>query len=504
MKIAIVHGYELTGSGSNEYTRYLARALATRGHDVHLVCRESRAAHDLVPGATIHQLPPTPVHAVFLTDKQRTGQVKAFPNLTDQELDEYHRIFMAALKEIFAKIEPDLVHANHVVWAPVACADAGYPFIVYPHGSAIEYVVRNDDRCREAAGRALRAARGLIPGSAEVRDRILDLYPDDREALLEKTEIVGVGVDTALFQPVARDERRTSLAHLAGSYGGKTKAQRTELTQLLDGDAFDAVTQYMDAYDHGAPDAELFERLDALDWDNGKFLLFVGALTAGKGLQGLLAALPAVLKEHPDTHLLVVGSGAYREVLEGLVHAIGTGNQQLFTWLSERGFDLDRSDVSGSWPDVHGDVPTHQGLGEHVHFLGRLDHDLLCRLFPCVDLAVFPSVIPEAYPLVLMEALSNGVLPVVSDFSGFSDGLATLEPLLGRELVDRMRLPVDADRVQGIAVRLLSLLGSGDLGGDLGTRLRSIAVEHFDWSVRAEQMTAVYARFLRNSRNTSV
>ena len=41
MRIALFHGYELTGSGSNEYTRYLSRALAEMGHEVHVLCRES-------------------------------------------------------------------------------------------------------------------------------------------------------------------------------------------------------------------------------------------------------------------------------------------------------------------------------------------------------------------------------------------------------------------------------------------------------------------------------
>ena len=40
MRIALFHGFELTGSGSNEYTRYLSRALALAGHEVHVLCRE--------------------------------------------------------------------------------------------------------------------------------------------------------------------------------------------------------------------------------------------------------------------------------------------------------------------------------------------------------------------------------------------------------------------------------------------------------------------------------
>ncbi len=40
MKLALYHGYELSGSGSNEYTRYLARALAEQGHEVVVIARE--------------------------------------------------------------------------------------------------------------------------------------------------------------------------------------------------------------------------------------------------------------------------------------------------------------------------------------------------------------------------------------------------------------------------------------------------------------------------------
>ncbi|MBT8351996.1 MAG: glycosyltransferase [Deltaproteobacteria bacterium] len=44
MKIGIFHGYELSGSGSNQATQYLARALARAGHEVHVLCREPHAA----------------------------------------------------------------------------------------------------------------------------------------------------------------------------------------------------------------------------------------------------------------------------------------------------------------------------------------------------------------------------------------------------------------------------------------------------------------------------
>ena len=195
-------------------------------------------------------------------------------------------------------------------------------------------------------------------------------------------------------------------------------------------------------------------------------------------------------------HLVVVGSGAYREVLESLVHALARGDQPLFDYLVQHGFDLDRSELTGGWDGLGGPVPHCPGLGDRVHFLGRLPHALLRFVAPCADLAVFPSVVPEAYPLVLMESLSNGVLPLVSDFSGFADGLDQLASLIGDDLVDRLRLPYGtSERRRGIASRVSSNLDDPPDETTL-RRLRGVAVEHFDWDVRAREMAAAYRRFV--------
>ncbi|MEN8149619.1 MAG: glycosyltransferase, partial [Planctomycetota bacterium] len=198
----------------------------------------------------------------------------------------------------------------------------------------------------------------------------------------------------------------------------------------------------------------------------------------------------------------IVGSGAYREVLEGLVHAIASGNEALLDALVAKGNDLDDTHLEGPWEAVAaylsapGNRRTVLSAGrrfaEHVHFTGRMSHDLLCHLFPCADVAVFPSVIPEAYPLVLMESLSNGVLPAASDFSGFAEGLDHLVPELGRELVQSMRLPIDpATCVAGMVERLSSLLAQ-PRDDARKARLRDIAVRRYDWKIRAREMAAAY------------
>ncbi len=524
MRIGILHGYELTGSGSNEYNRYLSRALADAGHEVHLFCREPRPAtidhaskaiawgfdgesellFERETGAecVLHVLPHASVRPVFLTDKQRPGNVQSFCDLSDAELHEYHTQTVAVLRHVLALHPVDVLHANHLVWQPQVAAevaaDLGMPFVVFPHGSAIEYTVREDPRYLAAAREALLACDGLVSGSREVLRRILDLYPEHADVLRAKSEIVGVGVDTSLFEPVERERRAVSIAQLDGDWRGKSAAQRAALAERLSAGDFEAVCDYRDAYEHGQPDADLLARLEDLPWQDGKVLLFVGALTAGKGLQSLIAALPAVLEPHPTAHLVVVGSGAYREVLEGLVHAITTADEALFGWLVQRGFDLDRSNLSGAWQDVGTAMPRRCDLAGHVHFVGRLQHEQLRFLFPCADLAVFPSIVPEAYPLVLMEALSNGVFPVVSDFSGFRDGLDALEQLVGKDVVEPMRLPVGPARTAGIASRLNALLSGRPADQP---RLREIATRHYDWSVRARELVVAWEAILERTHD---
>jgi len=128
--------------------------------------------------------------------------------------------------------------------------------------------------------------------------------------------------------------------------------------------------------------------------------------------------------------------------------------------------------------------------------LGRIGHDLLCHLFPCADVAIFPSVVPEAYPLVLMESLSNGVLPVVSYFSGFADAIDDLIPHLGIEWVERMKIPVDdQNRIPGLIKNLPAVMSDPGLS-IISPKLRKIAVENFDWNIRAQQMILAYSRFI--------
>ncbi len=537
MKIGLFHGYNLGGSGSNEYTRYLAKALLAEGAEVHLICRETDAEslgfidvayryntngqpetlfqNTSQPLCTLHELPNASVQPVYVTDKQRAGVVKSFTNLTDEELAEYHQVSETALNEILRNHKLDILHCNHVTYQPQiaeeVCKQTKTPFIIYPHGSAIEYTVKTDERYFNKVHESLVKADGLIIGNNEVKQRIVTLYPDLEESIHAKSRIVGVGVDTALFTSCADEKRQQSLNSLIdlSPGGGKTSQLTRELEQRLDAGDMQAVTQYKDSYVQKFADEDISAKLEKINLDS-PVLLFVGALTAGKGLQGLLCAMCSALRQQPDLQLVIVGAGAYRETLEGLVHLLSSKNLPLLKTIASQGFDLDFSDKTGAWEDVeyylenHADDLLDQAhrLQDQVHFVGRLNHDELKYLFPVVDLAVFPSVVPEAYPLVLMESLSNGVLPMVSYFSGFTDGIDELADVIPAELLSLMRIPMDNElRIVTMADNLNRILSSESFK-DVRPTLREVACARYDWSLRARQMIEAYTAFIENHKST--
>src|SRR4029078_9219083 len=86
MRILIFHGYLLRGTGSNIYNANLARALARMGHEVHLLCqdREAKIEGGEIHVPDIHRLLP-----VYVKDPYEGFEVKAFPEMTEAELDRY-------------------------------------------------------------------------------------------------------------------------------------------------------------------------------------------------------------------------------------------------------------------------------------------------------------------------------------------------------------------------------------------------------------------------------
>src|SRR6266576_6234219 len=131
MRVLVFHGYLLHGTGSNVYNASLAQALARQGHEVHLLCQDRHAAEldwvDAVgdweggelhvrelreaghPGSVTTYTPDIGgLLPVFVPDRYEGFEVKAFPDLTDEELDRYLETNVAAVQEVVEAVgKPD-------------------------------------------------------------------------------------------------------------------------------------------------------------------------------------------------------------------------------------------------------------------------------------------------------------------------------------------------------------------------------------------------------------
>ena len=528
--IGIVHGYGLAGAGSNLWTRETVSALCDNGESVHLMCQEADPErYDFInelwvyddagqpelrfqrdsrrAGRCVMHRPKLNVLPTYVRPDRDSEYVRSILDLEDAPLEEYVERNRRALLQISRAHEIRAWHVNHTILLSESLRrlqPEGIRFGVMPHGSALEYVVQHDERMREVAERVLTAADRVFALNQEVRDRLARYFPDlDLEP---KTRTVRVGVDTERFRPVPRDERRESVDRLADALAGVERGRQARNADMveaavdpaLDHDGFRKRLEPALDYDTGHPDADLEERLRAIDWGRERVITFVGRIIPAKGLAALVAALPLILERHPDTRLVLVGAGWLREYLEAFTLALSRGDGdhafRIMEWTVERQQEgarpsglafLERLREEGRY-DGYVDAARKNLTPDRVLFTGFLEHEYLAHVFPLADAAVFPSAVAEASPLVVPESAACGCLPMGTDFAGMKRSLDSLAPRLPEPLRELMRLSPEPDRTaEDIARNVNRAFESAE---DAGAVLRKAAVEEYDWRRIAREL----------------
>src|SRR5579872_4758168 len=101
MRILLWHGYLLAGTGSNVYTRALAREWSSQGHEVVVVCQERHPErHDLGGARVVVPALPDGLLPVFVLDEYESLRAKLLPDFTSVERDAYVAANAAALREL--------------------------------------------------------------------------------------------------------------------------------------------------------------------------------------------------------------------------------------------------------------------------------------------------------------------------------------------------------------------------------------------------------------------
>jgi glycosyltransferase involved in cell wall biosynthesis len=424
MRVLVFHGYMLRGTGSNIYNANLARALARLGHEVHLLCQDRTTK---IEGVEIHNPDIHGLLPVYVKDPYEGFEVKAFPELTGEELDRYIEANVAAVREVAERAGGvDAGLANHLVMGPAILARAGVAsFAAKIHGSALEYTVKPNPRFLPYAEEGMEASSGVLVGSRHTAESLWEALPDV-PGLREKTRLGPPGVDTSRFRP-------TTLP-AGGAVGGPTPEEA-----LATGGG------------GGSP---------AATGPAGR-VVYVGKLIVSKGVDLLLAAWPLVAARHPDARLQIAGYGEYEGGLRRLLTALERGDLPAAREVAAAGWALEGGEerplpiLSAFLADPPaGYVEAAEGAAGSVDFVGRLEHDEVAELLPGAEALVMPSTFPEAFGMVAAEAAACGVLPVSAGHSGMLEVSRQLKEALPPAIGPLTSFPVELGAVEALAARL--------------------------------------------------
>lgn len=414
MRVLIFHGYMLRGTGSNIYNASLAPALARLGHEVHLLCQDRDVRID---GVEIHNPDIGGLLPVYVKDPYEGFDVKAFPDLSEEELDRYLDSNVAAVRGVAERAgKIDVALANHLVMGPaiLARADIG-PFAAKIHGSALEYTVKPHlDRFGPFAEEGMRAASGVLVGSRHTAESLWAALPSV-QGLREKTRLGPPGVDTETFRPPETDIGGSSAARPAAPTDGRRPPR----------------------------------------------IVFVGKFIVSKGVDLLLAAWPLVRARHPDAELELVGYGEYEEGLRRLLAALDSGNLDDAREVARLGRALEGGEerplaiLSAFLADPPpGYVDAARGMAGSIELVGRLEHDEVAALLPGAEALVMPSTFPEAFGMVAVEAAACGALPISAGHSGMLEVSRQLAPELPDDVGRLISFAVEKGAVEALAGRI--------------------------------------------------
>ena len=284
MKVLIWHGYLLGGTGSNVYTRSLARAWSRLGHDVVVFCQEPHPEEFDLGGARVVRpdLEGGPL-PVFVLDRYEDLEARHLQDLTRDQREAFVARNAAAVRE---HLPADFLLVNHVLLGAPVGAAVGMPFVVKAHGSELEFSIRGNEELAAWAREALVAADEVYAGSEHIGRVLMEVLGPGPH--LERVRTVPPGVDVEEFRPRPREEALFALVEEARR-DPPNPGRRSERL----------------------PDEGNANRLQRFLEGDEPTVVYVGKLSHEKGADLLVEALREV-----DARAVLVGFGPLRDELE--------------------------------------------------------------------------------------------------------------------------------------------------------------------------------------------
>jgi glycosyltransferase involved in cell wall biosynthesis len=187
--------------------------------------------------------------------------------------------------------------------------------------------------------------------------------------------------------------------------------------------------------------------------DSETLLFFIGRLVTVKGIDKLVKAMPTVLKDFPNTKLLILGIGDMENELRSLIEKLGLQDNVIL-----------RTDF--------------------VSEEERILH------FAAADVVVFPSLY-EPFGIVCTEAMSMAK-PVVVGARGTSGMREQVIPSGEKQC----GIHINPLRSDDIAWGIKQVLESKEKSLQMGNNGRERVIKHFSWDAVTKKTLEIYNEFI--------
>lgn len=202
-----------------------------------------------------------------------------------------------------------------------------------------------------------------------------------------------------------------------------------------------------------AVDATLFCPEDV---ERTNAILYVGRITAEKGIDVLVRAMPLIIKEIHDAQLIIVGPQKYGLERGGFAEKI----RQL----------IKKSNIE-----------------HHVIFTGTVSISELIRAYSQASVLCLPAVWQEPFGLVLIEAMACETPVVGTRVGGISEVISESQG----------GLLVKPHEAKELAQAIIQVLSDSNLARRLGKNGRKAVLEKYAFNRVAQQVYSIYADILK-------
>lgn len=178
-------------------------------------------------------------------------------------------------------------------------------------------------------------------------------------------------------------------------------------------------------------------------------IVYVGRLSNSKGVHYLLRAFANVIEKLPSTLLEIYGSGQHEKELLALSRELNLCN--------------------------------------HVSFNGWADRERVSKAIDSATIVAFPSIYPEAFGIVGIEAMVRGKPVVAFKVGGVGDWL--------EDGVTGYSVPVK--NISELANGMVRLLHDDVLRQKMGSRAKRVALETFSTKSHVQKLSKIYRDILK-------